>query len=413
MATFDQLPPEQRAIIELIVQRRRSYQSLADVLELPPPRIRELARDALGDLAPRTADRVDSEWRGQVADYLLGQQSGPEATATRGHLKRSEAARTWALSVLDSLDALYGDAARPEIPDTGDEQPVRVRGRAAAAPAATPEPDADRDEDREREREAERSSAAERERELERERKRAAEQERQDAAERDRERDRARERRLAREEERDDPDSPPPARSAELSPAARRALQRRRAIGAGIGAVVLAAIVVGVLALAGVFGSSKKTTSRSAASTTGVSTRVQGEIPLQPVGSNKSAQGLAVLASRGSQELLVVQAKLTPSQQGYAYEVWLYNSPTDVASLGAQVTDAQGNYRGQGPLPSSFARYKFIDISYEKIARSTAHNGPSVLRGAFANLQPPPSGQRSTGPAQPGTGALPGQSATP
>ena len=95
MATFDQLSAEQRAIIELVVQRGRSYDALADVLQIEVPRVRELAREALAELTPITAGRVDGDWRGQVADYMLGQQSGPEATATRAHLKRSEFGMTY------------------------------------------------------------------------------------------------------------------------------------------------------------------------------------------------------------------------------------------------------------------------------------------------------------------------------
>ena len=93
MATFDQLPAEQKAILELVLQRHQSYDDLASMLGMPTPRVRQLAREALTDLSPRSASRVDMDWRGQVADYLLGQQTGPEGTATRGHLKRSEPAR--------------------------------------------------------------------------------------------------------------------------------------------------------------------------------------------------------------------------------------------------------------------------------------------------------------------------------
>ena len=86
MATFDQLPAEQRAILELVLQRHQSYDDLASMLGMPTPRVRQLAREALTELSPRSAARVDMDWRGQVADYLLGQQTGPEGTATRGHL---------------------------------------------------------------------------------------------------------------------------------------------------------------------------------------------------------------------------------------------------------------------------------------------------------------------------------------
>src|SRR4051812_13169375 len=90
MATFDQLSEEQRAILELLLRRGQSYKDLSGKLDLPEGRVRELARDALVELAPVTAKGVESDWRSQLSDYVLGQQSGPESTATRGHLRRSE-----------------------------------------------------------------------------------------------------------------------------------------------------------------------------------------------------------------------------------------------------------------------------------------------------------------------------------
>ena len=61
MATFDQLSAEQRAIVELVLQRGKSYDELADMLAMPEKRVRELARDALVALAPVTAKGVDDE----------------------------------------------------------------------------------------------------------------------------------------------------------------------------------------------------------------------------------------------------------------------------------------------------------------------------------------------------------------
>jgi hypothetical protein len=133
MATFDQLSDEQRAILELVLQRGQSYENLSGKLAMPEARVRELARDALVELAPVTAKKVDADWRGQLADYVLGQQAGPEATATRGHLRRSEAARSWARSLLDSLDGLHGDGV-PSIPDA-----ERGGGRAAKRPSRAAE----------------------------------------------------------------------------------------------------------------------------------------------------------------------------------------------------------------------------------------------------------------------------------
>src|SRR3954454_6217537 len=143
MATFDQLAADQRAIIEIVLKQGRSYEQIGEMLDLPPSRVRDLARDALGELAPFTAEFVDSEWRGQLADYVLGQQTGPEAQATRGHLRRSEPARIWAYSLLDALDDFYADTERPEIP-VGDAGPpsrsrASARDRVTAAAAETTE----------------------------------------------------------------------------------------------------------------------------------------------------------------------------------------------------------------------------------------------------------------------------------
>jgi hypothetical protein len=139
VATLDQLPADRRAIIELVLRRGRSYAQLSEMLDMPEPRVREHARDALAALAPRSVDRVDPHWREQIADYVLGQQRGPEAKATRAHLKGSEAARTWALSVLDSVGHLYPAGAEPDVPDrddrradSGGKRPAKTQGVAAA-----------------------------------------------------------------------------------------------------------------------------------------------------------------------------------------------------------------------------------------------------------------------------------------
>ena len=299
MATFDQLSDQQRAIIELILRRGQTYDELADKLGLSEGRVRELARDALVELAPVTAKGVEEDWRGQLADYVLGQQAGPESTATRGHLRRSEQARTWAGSLLDSLETLYGDRALPSIPAGS-----RDRGRRAPAAEA-------------------------------------------------------------------------PAR--ELSPEATAALRRRRRlVFAGALAALLAVVVfvwpVGVLTGNDDGGEG----SQAATSAT-------------PAGSSSTPAGIAIVADRnGDRQVIVQAAGLQPSRQREAYEVWLYNSPTEAKSLGAQVTDSQGSYQGAGPLPDDFENYRFIDVSREPINDDGKHSGDSVLRGRFGKLSDRP-----------------------
>jgi hypothetical protein len=134
VATFDQLSEEQRAVVELVLRRGKDYEQLSEMLGMPEARVRELARDALVDLAPLSARGVEEDWRGQLADYVLGQQSGPEATATRGHLRRSEAARTWARSLMDSLEQLYENGSMPAIPEGERASRARRADQGSGAP---------------------------------------------------------------------------------------------------------------------------------------------------------------------------------------------------------------------------------------------------------------------------------------
>jgi DNA-directed RNA polymerase specialized sigma24 family protein len=401
MATLDQLPAEQRAIVELVVQRGRSYDALAEVLQVPAGRVRELARDALAELSPRTAARVDPDWRGRVADYLLGQQAPADARATRDYLKKSESARAWALSLLDSLDPLYEDGSQPAVPDPGDEEraepepepeavaeaPTRARARETAAAAA-----ANTVEDRARERA----------------RKRPADDE--DAEESKPAREPARKREPLRKQ----PAAAAEASTASLSPEARAAVKRRRVMGAAGGLVLLAVIVVAVLALTGAFDSSggskpaAQTTTPTTSTTGQQPLQVLGQIPLSPIGKT-NAQGVAYVVQQAGKRFLVVQAQVPPlpaTQKVAAYEVWLFNSNSDARSLGAQYTNAQGQLQGRADLPADFAKFKNIDVSRELFSdKNTAHSNNSVLRGAFSSIKPVPQQQGSGASTTPQPGA--------
>jgi hypothetical protein len=351
MATFDQLSAEQRAIIELVLGSGRSYDTLADMLDSTPSRVRELAREALTELSPTTAARVDPEWRGQLTDYVLGQQSGPESTATQSHLKRSEPARVWAYSLIDSLDHLYANGGMPVVPGAED---------GAAAPPRR-----------------------ERERKRERERVRPV---REAPAERERKRE---------------PLRKPPGEP--MSEEARAVVRRRRIIGGGIGLAVLAGIIILIVGLTSGGDDGKKSSSKKAANSP---VKVLGSIILNAQNGAK-AKGVAVIAQRSTQRQLIVQAALPASAQGEAYVVWLYNSPQDAISVGAQVADKQGRFQGAGPLPNNYQRYKNIDVTKQKIsANATTYGGSLVLRGALANIVTPQQvqQQQQQGGAPTGTG---------
>jgi Anti-sigma-K factor rskA/Sigma-70, region 4 len=313
MATFDQLSAEQRAIVELVLQQGRSYEELAGMLGMPETRVRELARDALVDLAPVSATRVEEDWRGQLADYVLGQQAGPEATATKGHLRRSEPARTWTRSLLDSLEQLYPNGSMPAIPE-GDR---RRRGRTARATA----PPAD---------------------------------------------------------------SPPPA--GDLSPDASAAVRRRRLLAAAAAAAALVLVAVLVWPVGVLTGGDDGGQESQAAGTSGGGQQ----------GVSAQTRGQAIIARQtGRPQIIVTATGLPPSTRRSAYQVWLYNSEQDRKSIGAQVTDAQGNLQAGGPLPDNYQRYRFIDVTAVAVNGNKFSTGKSVLRGALQLRSKPVS--RGTG----------------
>ena len=396
MATLDQLAPEQRAIIELVVQRGRSYDDLAGMLAMPQQRVRQLAREALIELAPVSAKRVDAERRGQLADFVLGQQSSAEQIATQTHLRRSEAGRAWTSSLVDSLAGLYPDGP-PDIPE-GEievEEPPRRR--------------------RERERER-------RERERPRERLRESRGERMPVEEPPvRERPPREPRRPLRERVPRVERAPrrKPVRPT-LSPEAQIAIRRRRLV-ATIGAVLLVAgILAGILIITG--GNDNDKSSKAAVAAR-ARPRIVGELLLKPVGgASDTNQGIAIIATRSGKPELIVQAKLTPTKQREAYGVWLYNSRTSAVSLGAQVTDQNGNYQGRGALPADYKRFRDIDISLQPIPdptcarnqaclqRAQQHSGHSVLRGALADVQAP---NQATPGGTPGAAPPPTTTPTP
>ena len=342
MATFDQLAADQRAIVDLVLRKGRSYAQIGDMLDMSEDRVRELARDALGELAPATARRVDPDWRGQLVDYILGQQAGPEAAATRGHLKRSEPARMWAFSLLDSLDDLYGDGDRPDIPEPGSDRPRRER-----APRGTREEKPPRDGG---ERPAARRSLS------------------------------------------------PDARSA--------VKRRRLIAGAvaALAAVAAVLLLTGVIGGGDDGDDDKAGTGTQAAQQQGGQPDILAQAVLTPVGGQRG-QGAALITRQqnGQQSVvaLLIRAQLAPSKRGEQYYIWLYNSERDVLPLAADATDKQGNLTGAAALPQGYEKYRFVDITRQK-TNSRSH-GTSVMRGPLT--QPTEEGAAGAQPGAGAQGA--------
>jgi hypothetical protein len=120
MAPIDDLAPDQRAVLQLLLKQGKAYTELATLLRISPDAVRERAVTALEALGPRDGAPLAAERRTEVADYLLGQQSASERQATREFLEGSAAGRAWARVVSGELKPLGGDNL-PDIPTEREE----------------------------------------------------------------------------------------------------------------------------------------------------------------------------------------------------------------------------------------------------------------------------------------------------
>lgn len=381
--TLDQLSGEKQAILELVLRRGQSYDDIAAALGMPVERVREHARESLAALAPRTARRVDGQWRGQVADYLLGQQSGPEAKATRAHLKSSEPARAWALSTLDSLGDLYADGREPFIPAGGRTRPERSGRRRlrrappepAAAAVATPAPALAPD----AEGQAATADPAAETVGLDRPEP-PAEPEGPIGADRDG----GQQVPTVTEDGGAHAGPQPDAEDHRDRGASEewRAFKRRGRIVAIVTALALLAILVILLLL--LLGGGEEPATETVPTTATDGEEATGptaaEVPLQPVGDRQGG-GVARVISQEEGSAVSVQAKLPPTGRGEAYVVWLANSPDDSVPVAAQATDRNGNFGGNAALPPDHEDYRFIDILAQDVREPTRYSGQPILRG--------------------------------
>jgi hypothetical protein len=133
MSRLDELPPDQRAALSLLLRQHKSYSEVSTMLGIAEQAVHDRAHAALAILAPRQASGIDAEHRREIGDYLLGQQTAVgERLRTRTLLSNSQAAGAWAQAIIGELADLY-DGEPPEIPGVS-------AGAAASAPAGRQEP---------------------------------------------------------------------------------------------------------------------------------------------------------------------------------------------------------------------------------------------------------------------------------
>lgn len=115
MSGLDDLAPDRRAVLQLLVARGRGYDEIAELLSLPEIVVRRRAHDALLTLAGGAAELAD-ERRALLSDYLVGELPASRRAEARSVLADDPAGRRFARAAAARLSALPG-AQLPELPD--------------------------------------------------------------------------------------------------------------------------------------------------------------------------------------------------------------------------------------------------------------------------------------------------------
>jgi hypothetical protein len=357
MASLDTLPPDQRAVLQLVLQRGRSYGEIAQVLSIDTAAVRQRALSALEALGPSA--RTPPERREEISDYLLGQLPAAAAERARGRIAGSPPERAWARVVASELAPLAATPL-PEIPTEpdADESEPEPRPEPAQEPvnAGTPtEPVA--------------AGAA----------PPATDATGAHAAD------------------------GPGATGPEPPPEPRPSSRRGGAILLAVGALVAVAVVAVIVLVAGGGSSKKHTTTTTAAgvtrttaagaTTTNAATTSTTTPTAQPIAQvnlvspthSKRTVGIAEIIRQGTKTGLVIVAQGIPANTNHdAYAVWLYNSQSDSHLLGFvnPGVKTDGKLQTAGPLPANVAHFKHLLVTLETQAKP---HGPGkvILEGAL------------------------------
>jgi hypothetical protein len=342
MASLDTLPPDQRAVLQLVLQRGQSYSEIAQVLSIDSAAVRERALSALEALGPST--RAPRERREEISDYLLGQLPIAAVERARDRIAQSASERAWARVVASELAPLSAGPL-PEIPldapeeRAGPEEPAR---HAEPEPEPEPEPVA-----------AAASSAP-----------------------------------TAIDAAASDAGTEPPR--------PRPSSRRGGAILLAAGALVAVAVVVVVIVLVTNSGASKKhntgttaasapTTSAASSTSTTAAAAPIAQVNLVSPAHRKKIAGIAEIIKQGKKTGVVIVAQGVPANTNHdAYAVWLYNSQSDNHILGFvnPGVKTDGKLQTAGALPANAAHFKQLLVTLETQAKPQGP-GRIILEGAL------------------------------
>lgn len=331
MASIDSLPADQRAVLELVLRRGRSYDEIARVLSIDRAGVRKRALAAFDALGPKT--RVAADRRALITDYLLAALPGEVAHEVHEHLLSSASERAWARAIASELQGLT-EQPLPEIPANGRRpRGSSSRGKAlAAAPASKRKPRAE---------------------------------------------------------------VPVAAALSNGTPRERPPRQAGSRLGGAILLAVLAAVAIALVLVFVVFSGGSTRHHRAASHRPGATPthttansggRIVDQIELTPPAGGSSPVGIAeVLSLQGKMGVAIAAEGLAANHtkpRDY-YAVWLYNSPTSKYLAGiAGAVGKNGILRTAGGLPNTVSQYHKLLITLET-SFSPKAPGRIVLQGTL------------------------------
>ncbi|HEV3048124.1 MAG TPA: sigma-70 region 4 domain-containing protein [Solirubrobacteraceae bacterium] len=355
MSRVDELPPDQRATLSLLLQQGKSYAQVAAMLAIPEQAVHDRAHAALAMLAPLLARELTPEQRLAIGDYLLGAQPIAERLRTRAAIAGSEPAHAWAEELAAQLAPLAG-ANLPDIPPPA--QTVAGASAAGAAPAPSP-PAAG---------ELGPSPSAQ-----------AAVAAVKAAAG-------AGGATGAHAAGAQGGASPPGhgAGGRGGSGGARSSPRSSRLGGAVLLAAFVAAAIVGVvLSVGGGSGSNKTTSTSTTSASSGKEPVLESENPILPPNPKTSkAVGVIDVVSREGTRYLLIEARNLKPPKGFYYAIWLYNSPTSELAVTETSEIKNHTLGGLTRLPAGAGQYHEILLTQETDPRPSGP-GTIVLHGRF------------------------------
>ncbi len=387
MSRVEDLPPDLRAVLSLLVGRHQRYGEIATMLSIEERAVHDRAHAGLALLAPRQARELSAAQREQVGEYLLSQAPPAQRSAALAYLESSAAARSWARALAGELAPL-ASGELPAIPTGGSPPGERIANGAAGdgvgvgAPAAESHPPAPQD-------------AVAPVGDPHAPGPPNAAPNPPNAAP-------------------DPPNAAPAADEAKQAPSSRRG---GALLLGGLAVVVVVAVAL-IVGLGGGSSPSSATTSstpsessESGTSTTTATTtpsttsststspgksgsgksgsgkagepHLTATLPLTPPNSTSKALGLVEVIAEGNEHAFILAAEHLPPTSGFHYAAWLYNTPTDAYFLGGGTSvSSKGTLKAAQALPSNAAHFATIILTEEHEERPK-QPGPIVLSGAF------------------------------